>query len=52
MNRKGDRLYLEHILTCIHQIAIYTDGLDKNAFDENTLVQDGCICDAPALNPL
>ncbi len=43
MSKKGDQLYLEHILSCIHQIAIYTTGMDKKGFDENKLVQDGCI---------
>ncbi|MCB0519334.1 MAG: DUF86 domain-containing protein [Lewinellaceae bacterium] len=43
MTNNGDRLYLEHILSCIRQIAAYIAGMDKQSFDENALVQDGCI---------
>ena len=41
--KQSDSVYLAHILDAIHQIEIYTAGLDYDQFLEIRLVQDGVI---------
>jgi uncharacterized protein with HEPN domain len=41
--RKGDLVYLSHILDSIERIEEYTEGMEKEDFSPNNLVQDGTI---------
>jgi len=41
--KQGDSLFLHHILDAIARIEQYVQGLDREDFDENLLVQDGVI---------
>ncbi len=41
--RKGDSVYLCHILDSIKRIEEYTEGMKKEDFSSNNLVQDGTI---------
>ena len=41
--RKGDSVYLCHILDSIERIEEYTEGMEKEDFSSNNLVQDGTI---------
>jgi uncharacterized protein with HEPN domain len=41
--RKGDSVYLSHILNSIERIEEYTEGMEKENFSSNNLVQDGTI---------
>lgn len=41
--KKNPIIYLNHILECITIIQTYTDGMDKDSFLDNSLVQDGVI---------
>lgn len=41
--RKGDSVYLSHILDSIERIEEYTEGMEKKEFSSNNLVQDGTI---------
>ena len=41
--RKGDSVYLSHILDSIERIEEYTEGMEKENFSSNNLVQDGTI---------
>lgn len=41
--RKGDSVYLSHILDSIERIEEYTEGMEKEYFSSNNLVQDGTI---------
>ena len=38
-----DRLYLEHILEAISRIQQFVEGMDKNGFELNILIQDAVI---------
>ena len=41
--RKGDSVYLSHIFDSIERIEEYTEGMEKENFSSNNLVQDGTI---------
>ena len=41
--RKGDSVYLSHILDSIERIEEYTEGMGKEDFSSSNLVQDGTI---------
>lgn len=41
--RKGDSVYLSHILNSIERIEEYTEGMGKEDFSSSNLVQDGTI---------
>ena len=41
--RKGDPVYLSLILDSIERIEEYTEGMEKENFSSNNLVQDGTI---------
>lgn len=41
--KQGDALFLHHILDAVVRIEQYVQGLDRESFDENLLVQDGII---------
>lgn len=41
--KQGDSLFLRHILDAIARIEQYVQGLDREGFGENLLVQDGVI---------
>ena len=43
MKQHSDLPYLHHILDAIDRIEQYVRGLDRAAFDQNPLVQDGVI---------
>ena len=45
MRKKDVRLtdYLEHISLAIHRISTYIDGVDKESWLSNTLIQDAVI---------
>jgi uncharacterized protein with HEPN domain len=40
---KRDDVYLKHILESIGAILTYTDGIEKEEFLENTLIQDAVL---------
>ncbi|MGH7452375.1 MAG: HepT-like ribonuclease domain-containing protein [bacterium] len=41
--KHDDQLYLQNILDAISAIETYVQGLDRDGFDKNKLVQDGVI---------
>lgn len=41
--KKDDSIYLNHILDSIERIEAYTEGMEKDDFFSNNLVQDGTI---------
>jgi len=41
--KHDDRLYLQNILDAISAVETYIQGLDRDGFDKNKLVQDGVI---------
>jgi len=41
--KRGDRLYLQNILDAIAAVETYVQGIDRDGFDKNRLVQDGVI---------
>ena len=41
--KQDDTLFLHHILDAVVRIEQYVQGLDRESFDENLLVQDGII---------
>lgn len=41
--KKSDSIYLIHILDSISKIEMYLDGIDKDVFEKDTLIQDGVI---------
>ncbi len=41
--KRGESLYLHHILDAIARIEMYAQGLDQESFNKNLLVQDGVI---------
>lgn len=43
MKHRDDRVYLRHILDAIAQIEEYTQGISKNDFPSNRLIQDGTV---------
>ncbi len=43
MKHPDDRVYLEHILDAIAKIERYLSGMDRDTFDQDSLVQDGVI---------
>lgn len=40
---KENKVYLDHILDCIHNILSYTEGLDEDSFNKNFMVQDAVV---------
>ena len=40
---KEDKIYIEHILSCIKKIKSYTKNLDKEEFKENEMIVDAVI---------
>ena len=40
---KSDNIFLIHILDSISKIEQYLDGIEKEEYDKNTLIQDGVI---------
>ena len=43
MKQRTDQLYLQHILDAISKIESYLDGVDEEAFQASSLLQDGVI---------
>ena len=43
MKQRTDQLYLQHILDAISKIESYLDGVDEEAFQTSSLLQDGVI---------
>lgn len=43
MKRRGDRVYLQHVLDAIARIELYLDGVDQESFLDGSLIQDGVI---------
>ena len=41
--KKSDSIYLIHILDSISKIELYLEGIDKESYDKDTLIQDGVI---------
>jgi len=41
--KPDESVYLRHILDAIAKVETYLQGIDKAAFNQNTLVQDGVI---------
>jgi len=41
--KRDDRLYLQNILDAIAAVETYVQGLDRDGFDKNKLIQDGVI---------
>ncbi len=40
---KDDRIYIEHIISCLQKILYYIEDLDQDKFVKNTMVQDAVI---------
>jgi uncharacterized protein with HEPN domain len=40
---KDDSIYVEHILECIERILKYTDGISKDKFSKDEMIQDAVI---------
>ena len=40
---KDDKMYLEHILSALHQIAEYVHNVDERTFLKNKMMQDAVI---------
>ena len=40
---KENKVYLDHILDCIHNILSYTEGMDEDSFNKNFMVQDAVV---------
>ena len=43
MKKFNDSVYLQHILDAIQKISLYLQGIDKDKFLKNSLIQDGVI---------
>ncbi len=43
MKQRTDHLYLQHILDAISKIESYLEGVDEEAFQASSLLQDGVI---------
>ena len=43
MKKFNDPIYLQHILDAIQKISLYLQGIDKEKFLKNSLIQDGVI---------
>ncbi|MBK7771245.1 MAG: DUF86 domain-containing protein [bacterium] len=43
MKQRTDQLYLQHILDAISTIESYLEGVDEDAFQASSLLQDGVI---------
>jgi len=43
MKKFNDSIYLQHILDAIQKISLYLQGIDKDKFLKNSLIQDGVI---------
>lgn len=43
MKKFNDSVYLQHILQAMNQIDSYLQGIDKDQFLKNSLIQDGTI---------
>jgi len=43
MKQRTDQLYLQHILDAISKIESYLEGVDEEAFQASSLLQDGVI---------
>jgi uncharacterized protein with HEPN domain len=41
--KRDEQLYLQNILDAIEAVATYLQGVDRERFDKNKLVQDGVI---------
>ncbi len=41
--KKDDRVYLQHILDAIHRIETYTNGVSKEKYMQDGLLQDGVV---------
>ena len=40
---KDNRIYIEHIISCLQKILNYIEDLDQDKFVKNTMVQDAVI---------
>ena len=43
MKKFNDSIYLQHIFDAIQKISLYLQGIDKDKFLKNSLIQDGVI---------
>jgi len=41
--KRDDSVYLQHILDAIAKTETYLRGIDEDAFNQNSLIQDGVI---------